>query len=326
MSAPSPRPGGFDIVAILQWYGIKARTMSMVNLMAWCPFHNDKKPSLSINLKTGEWYCFGCERHGGIIDFVNEIEGYDNELKALLTAKRISHTERMILPDFNMWDLNTKPDRNIDRFERPPWEKLYSAYENRNYEGCPEYAFFRGLKPQTLKQFDVRWDPQRKHLIFPVKWQGKIIGFQRRVTTKEDEALSVYRSSMGLPRKRILYWTKQWTDDGGYPPLLVEGVIDVLKAWQYGWLHVLHSFGCRLSEIQKEWLKNLQVRYKKLYAAMDHDTEGHDAEKKLIFATIVPKRAWKNKEDVGALTKQEFWQSLRDAGYEEVNNGSKKHA
>ncbi len=38
------------------------------NLMAICPFHNDKSPSL--NLKKNFYYCHGCGEHGDVIDFV----------------------------------------------------------------------------------------------------------------------------------------------------------------------------------------------------------------------------------------------------------------
>lgn len=35
-----------------------------------CPFHEDHKPSLSLNLQTGGFFCFGCQARGGdIIDF-----------------------------------------------------------------------------------------------------------------------------------------------------------------------------------------------------------------------------------------------------------------
>lgn len=37
---------------------------------ALCPFHNDRHPSFSINLKSGAFICFACGMSGGdIIDF-----------------------------------------------------------------------------------------------------------------------------------------------------------------------------------------------------------------------------------------------------------------
>jgi len=36
---------------------------------ALCPFHDDKHPSLSVNLKTGIFKCFGCGENGSLFDF-----------------------------------------------------------------------------------------------------------------------------------------------------------------------------------------------------------------------------------------------------------------
>ena len=36
---------------------------------ALCPFHDDQNPSLSVNLATGAFHCFGCDKEGSIFDF-----------------------------------------------------------------------------------------------------------------------------------------------------------------------------------------------------------------------------------------------------------------
>lgn len=35
-----------------------------------CPFHEDKTPSLSLDVKNNRWKCFGCNKKGDVIDFV----------------------------------------------------------------------------------------------------------------------------------------------------------------------------------------------------------------------------------------------------------------
>lgn len=40
-----------------------------------CPFHDDKTPSLSINLDTGFYHCFGCGEKGDIFTFYQKING-----------------------------------------------------------------------------------------------------------------------------------------------------------------------------------------------------------------------------------------------------------
>src|SRR3954463_386514 len=38
-----------------------------------CPFHTEKTPSFSVN-PTGFFYCFGCQKKGDVLTFVQEME------------------------------------------------------------------------------------------------------------------------------------------------------------------------------------------------------------------------------------------------------------
>lgn len=40
-----------------------------------CPFHNDSKPSLTINDEKGFYHCFACGAHGNVFDFLVNYEG-----------------------------------------------------------------------------------------------------------------------------------------------------------------------------------------------------------------------------------------------------------
>ncbi len=45
--------------------------------MARCPLHGERTPSLSVSPEKGVYYCFGCQRSGDAITFVQEIDGLD---------------------------------------------------------------------------------------------------------------------------------------------------------------------------------------------------------------------------------------------------------
>src|SRR6056297_1645347 len=45
--------------------------------VAPCPFHQETKPSFSVNPSQGFFYCFGCQASGDIIDFYKDINGMD---------------------------------------------------------------------------------------------------------------------------------------------------------------------------------------------------------------------------------------------------------
>src|SRR5690554_5144120 len=43
---------------------------------ACCPFHDDRNPSLSVNLTDGRFYCHGCGASGGdVLDFHRRLTG-----------------------------------------------------------------------------------------------------------------------------------------------------------------------------------------------------------------------------------------------------------
>lgn len=48
-------------------------------LQACCPFHKDRDPSLSVDLKTGKFKCFACDAAGNFLDFRSRLEGKSTE-------------------------------------------------------------------------------------------------------------------------------------------------------------------------------------------------------------------------------------------------------
>ena len=44
-----------------------------------CPFHEDRNPSLSLNLALGLWNCHSCGASGGMLDFERKMMAVDSE-------------------------------------------------------------------------------------------------------------------------------------------------------------------------------------------------------------------------------------------------------
>lgn len=56
----------------LEYY--KTQGIKLIGYSLWrasiCPFHEDRKPSLSINIQNGGYFCHGCGAKGGdVLDF-----------------------------------------------------------------------------------------------------------------------------------------------------------------------------------------------------------------------------------------------------------------
>jgi DNA primase len=58
------------------------------SVMAVCPFHQEKAPSLSIDSARGLYHCFGCEKSGDLFRFVQEMHNLDFNDAVELLARR----------------------------------------------------------------------------------------------------------------------------------------------------------------------------------------------------------------------------------------------
>ena len=62
-----------DIVDVVGSY-VRLTKRSGANYFGLCPFHNERTPSFSVNPSEQFYYCFGCGKGGGVINFIMEIE------------------------------------------------------------------------------------------------------------------------------------------------------------------------------------------------------------------------------------------------------------
>lgn len=61
---------------------------------ALCPFHEDTRPSLSINLKTGAFSCFGCNSKGDVFTFYMKKHNADFKTALMELAERAGNTTK----------------------------------------------------------------------------------------------------------------------------------------------------------------------------------------------------------------------------------------
>lgn len=63
-------PEGFYRAALPN---LKGKPNAQGWILALCPLHGDKDPSLSVNMISGGFHCFGCGEHGDIISFHSKL-------------------------------------------------------------------------------------------------------------------------------------------------------------------------------------------------------------------------------------------------------------
>src|SRR3990167_8782230 len=138
-----------DIVDFLRGY----LTLSPAgkNFKAPCPFHKEKTPSFMISPERQSWHCFGCAKGGDIISFLMEYENLEfyDALKVLAEKAGV--------------DIRVSGNRDFKNHDT--LYVLLDAAKNffkQELEKSPEikeYVLSRGLKPETIQEFEVGFAP-----------------------------------------------------------------------------------------------------------------------------------------------------------------------
>src|SRR4051794_3125611 len=70
------------------------------NLVACCPFHNEKTPSFTVSQTKQFYHCFGCGAHGSAVGFLMEYSGlgYVEAIKDLASRVGMNVPEMQSAP------------------------------------------------------------------------------------------------------------------------------------------------------------------------------------------------------------------------------------
>ena len=74
-----------DFRAVLLHYGLTL-VGSGDQAKVHCPFHDDERPSCSVNLAKRLFHCFSCQAKGNVLDFVHRMETKDGATVSLRQA------------------------------------------------------------------------------------------------------------------------------------------------------------------------------------------------------------------------------------------------
>ena len=122
---------GVNLVALIQSRGISLKKNGR-GYVGLCPFHEDKKPSLSVNPETNLWQCFGCGTGGDVIRFVELFDkvAFPQAVKSLEAASPKLKADHEAKPVHHETPLTLKALKLLERahtYPGPPWPKLPQA-------------------------------------------------------------------------------------------------------------------------------------------------------------------------------------------------------
>ena len=285
------------------------------NLFGLCPFHGEKTASFSVAPDKGMYYCFGCHKGGGVINFQMEIEGlsYPDAVRAL--AKRAG----MNIPEDEQYQSRYRQQERLWAAHKEAARYYHSCLYAPGGQAALNYAVSRGMSKATLTRFGIGYAPDtwtglvdtlrkkgytdqelkdsglvtvskkgelfdrfRDRLMFPIiDVRGNVIGFGGRIMKKDDNAAKYLNSPETLifnKRKNLFALNIAKKSKLGYL-ILVEGYMDAIALHQYGFDCAVASLGTALTEDGANLLSKYTDQVVLIY---DGDNAGQNATKRAI--------------------------------------------
>ena len=287
------------------------------NLFGLCPFHGEKTASFSVTPDKGMYYCFGCHKGGGVINFQMEIEGlsYPDAVRAL--AKRAG----MNVPEDEEYQSRYRQQERLWALHKEAARFFHSKLYAPEGRAALEYALGRGMPKSTLINFGIGYSPDswtdlvdalrkkgytdqelkdsglvtvskkngnlfdrfRDRLMFPIiDVRGNVIGFGGRIMNNRDPEAAKYLNSPETmifnKRKNLFALNLAKKSKQGYL-ILVEGYMDAIALHQYGFDCAVASLGTALTEDGANLLSKYTDQVVLIY---DGDTAGQRAAQRAI--------------------------------------------
>jgi len=286
------------------------------NLFGLCPFHGEKTASFSVTPDKGMYYCFGCHKGGGAVNFMMELEGlsYPDAVRAL--AKRAG----MEVPEDEQYQSRYRQQERLWAANKEAARFFHSKLYAPEGKAALEYAYSRGMPKSVLTTFGIGYAPDswsdlvdalrkkgytdqelrdsglvtvskkngnlfdrfRDRLMFPIiDVRGNVIGFGGRIMKKDDEAAKYLNSPETLifnKRKNLFALNIAKKSKLGYL-ILVEGYMDAIALHQYGFDCAVASLGTALTEDGANLLSKYTEQVVLIY---DGDKAGQNATQRAI--------------------------------------------
>ncbi len=275
------------------------------NLFGLCPFHNEKTASFSVSPDKQIYYCFGCKRGGGVINFIMEEENLPFPDAVRFLAKRAG----MEVPEEDGdREAGRKRQRLLD-LNRDAARFYYQMLQQPEGRAVQEYLDRRKIRKATAVNFGLgasldSWDALilamtkkgytkaelleaglavqnrngglydkfRNRLMFPViDTRGDVVAFGGRVLDKSEPKYMNSQETPVYSKRRVLYGLNLAKKSKRPNIILCEGNIDVVTLHQAGFDNAVASMGTALTVEQTRLLSRFT---EELVLCYDNDNAG----------------------------------------------------
>ena len=284
------------------------------NMFGLCPFHGEKTASFSVAPDKGIYYCFGCHKGGGAVNFIMEIEGLSYPDAVRFLAKRAG----LEVPEDPVENSQYKKKERLWNLCKEAARYFHQQLKTPAATEVWEYIRKRGLSPSTVTRFGLGFAPNqwnglmdamiakgyekaelldaglvlqhkekgtfydrfRNRLMFPIiDVRGNVIGFGGRVM---DDSTPKYLNSpetLIFNKRRNLFAMNVVKKTKSDCIILTEGYMDAIALHQYGFDCAVASLGTSLTQEHADLLSKYTDQVVLTY---DGDAAGQNATQRAI--------------------------------------------
>lgn len=333
---------------VLYYVGAKHLSYSRGEIRCPCPIHKGDGENFSYDINKGVWKCWshscGEDRNKPRDEFllveICKGIGFVQAIKELgqLVGVQVDMESEFDKEKYDSYLVQKwlkARQRNMevrtnDVLDEAILQKFNCGISNnyilsRDMDDCTVKSFEIGFTDTPLdeKEYDIMRKSGVQYpgrMIVPIRNErNDLVGFSGRLATDNKTALDTYhkyRNAVDFQKGAVLYNLNKVTeilDIIEYPLknsiVLVEGYLDVIRAWQYGGYNFIATMG---TSMMKEQIELLVQHTSTVVLAYDNDDAGIKARKRIydqlknycdVYEIVF------NKKDVGELTFNEFWDS-----------------
>lgn len=250
---------------------------------AWAPcvYHSETKPSLQIDLDTGMFKCWGCQKYGNIFTFYKDFYSlsFQDAVQQLAEKYEVELT-------FNEEEIKKRERKqNLYKVNEFMCEK-YTLQLQSDVNAWNYLTEIRGFSPKIIKEFrigcginsipvkdslkdvgllvqgnngDFYSKFRRDRVVFPrFDEHGNIVSFTGRLCVEKDSSKYQHTTNTEIYNKSEhifgLYHAKKYIKNFN-SVVCVEGECDMIKCYQRGICNVVALSGLNISEQQINLLK-----------------------------------------------------------------------
>lgn len=282
---------------VLAHYGLEVKPRG-AELVGHCPFHDDKEPSLAVNVEKRVFNCFGCEAKGNVLDFVmlKEDVGVRKAAKLVMEWCGLNGSrDAGSNGGTDSSDSSTPSGPADNAAETGESEKSANGSQEvinkplsftLKLESDHPYFAERGIIPGTVSYYGLGFSTRgimKGRIAIPihnesgdlVAYAGRWVGPEESIPPEEGK----YKLPPNFQKSAVLYNLDRITADA-QSLIIVEGFFSVFWLRQCGYPNVVALMGCSLSDAQKAMLmERFQRRW--IFLFLDGDEPGREASKKI---------------------------------------------